>query len=137
MLLNRYRIYLQVTSLFDIMTYDLKQIHPDIMKGNRIPSQTSTIYWVDFPTPPKKAKKILIEFITNLIIPYTTSMNRTWNEFCTPMYHVTYFTSRDKTHLYHKSITGYIVHDMIGHSETRGTTYYLSSTPILIFLTQK
>lgn len=56
-LLNRYRMYLQVISLYDILQYDLQAVHPDIKQGNRIISRQSSIFWVDFKRPPKKAKK--------------------------------------------------------------------------------
>ena len=53
-MINRYRLILQLISICDLLTYDLTQIHPDLLAGNRVSSRKSTIYWVNFPRPPKK-----------------------------------------------------------------------------------
>jgi hypothetical protein len=53
MMINRCRLYLQIFSIYDIITSDGKAIHPKIMRGERITSRTSTIFWVEFPKPPK------------------------------------------------------------------------------------
>jgi hypothetical protein len=56
MMINRCHLYLQIFSNYDIITYDGKPIHPEIMRGDRITSRTSNIFWVDFPKPPKSGK---------------------------------------------------------------------------------
>ncbi len=53
MMINRCRLYLQIFSIYDIITYNGKAIHPEIMRGECITSRTSTIFWVEFPKPPK------------------------------------------------------------------------------------
>jgi hypothetical protein len=56
-LLNQYRLYLQVISLYNSLTYDLILIHPNIVEGQRVTSHSPTIEWIDFPCPPKKRKQ--------------------------------------------------------------------------------
>jgi hypothetical protein len=76
MLLNKYRMHLQITSLYDMLLYNLSTIHPDILAGRHISSWISTIYWVEVLPPPKRAKELWKDFLTNHIIPYLNSMPR-------------------------------------------------------------
>jgi hypothetical protein len=67
--INRYHLYLQVISQYDIITYDGHPIHPNIMRSERILSRHSTIYWVDFKRPPKKHLTIWRAFLTEHVTP--------------------------------------------------------------------
>jgi hypothetical protein len=50
---NRYYLRLQVTSLYDIITYGYSRIHPRILWGERIQSRTYHNEWVQFKWPHK------------------------------------------------------------------------------------
>lgn len=47
-MINRCLLYLQLISLFDLITYDGKQIYPNIKNGKRVQSRRSTIFWINF-----------------------------------------------------------------------------------------
>jgi hypothetical protein len=90
-LLNRYHLYLQVISLYDIMLSNLSEIHPDIQKGECITTRESNIFWVNFPKPPKKAKQIWLHFLQTHVALYISSTTMEWNTDAHPNYTVKYF----------------------------------------------
>jgi hypothetical protein len=45
-IINRVRLYLQLITIYDLITYDGKQIHSEIFQGRRVSSRISPIYWV-------------------------------------------------------------------------------------------
>jgi hypothetical protein len=98
--INRYRLYLQVISLHDLLTYDGLQIHPDIARGKRVSSRTSTIHWVDFPKPPKKDAALWISFMQTHISPFTTVNPIKWDRTAPPTYRTTFMTSLVTDKLY-------------------------------------
>jgi hypothetical protein len=42
--LNRCRLYYQVITIYDLITYDGSQVHPEYTSGNRVQSRESTIH---------------------------------------------------------------------------------------------
>jgi hypothetical protein len=52
-MINRVRLYLQVITMYDLLTYDGVHIQPEIMEGKRVISRQSTIFRVDFKRSPK------------------------------------------------------------------------------------
>jgi hypothetical protein len=71
--LNRYRLYLQVITFYDLLTHDGRQIHPNIQMGQKVPSRRSNIYWVNFPKPPKKYVSTWQSFLDTYISPIITN----------------------------------------------------------------
>jgi hypothetical protein len=67
--INRCRLYLQVITLYDIVTYDGVQIHPNILMGIRPPSRQTIHHWVNFPKPPKKDMILWQEFVLRYLQP--------------------------------------------------------------------
>ncbi len=51
--INRCRIYLQVITIYDLLTHNTKRIHPEIKRGERVQSRKSVILWLDIPKPPR------------------------------------------------------------------------------------
>lgn len=92
-LINRYRLYLQVITIYNLIQYDRRAIHPEIMRGDRVLSRESKFFWVDFPRPPKSYKKVWKEFITELAQPYIKNQMLKWTTSARPTYHVIYMYS--------------------------------------------
>ncbi len=84
--INRYRLYLQLIIFYDLITYDGSQIHPDLLLGSRIASRKSTIYWIDFPKPPKKDLALWQAFLNMYIKPLLSSKIIRWDTNSTPHY---------------------------------------------------
>ena len=84
MMINRCRLYLQIFSVYDIITYDGKAIYPEIMRGERVTSRTSTKFWVEFPKPPKRYFTIWKEFLATYIRPMLQNMRIHWYQHIIP-----------------------------------------------------
>jgi hypothetical protein len=61
--INRCQLFLQVISLYDILSYDLMDIHPSFKQGERPPLHQPTIHWLDFPRPPKNYWQLWYHFL--------------------------------------------------------------------------
>jgi hypothetical protein len=83
--INRYRLYLRVISLYDLLTYTGHQIHPEIEKGKRISSRVSTIHLVEFPKPPGKDNVLWTSFIDTHIKPILQRTKIVWDSASTPI----------------------------------------------------
>ncbi len=127
-LLNRYRLYLQVISLYDILQYDLKAVHTDIKRGDRIHSRRSSIFWVNFQRPPKKAKKVWEHFITTYIEPSLLTLQLRWDTTAKPNYLNKYFISSSDNRLYFINDGTNSYHLLIGNTGRNGPSYYLTPT---------
>jgi hypothetical protein len=68
-LINRCRLYLQVISIMDLLLYNLTAIHPSYLAGEIPPSCQSTLYWPNFPNPPKHYWKLWHHFIHTIVKP--------------------------------------------------------------------
>jgi hypothetical protein len=108
--INRYRLYLRVISIYYLLTYDGKQVHPELARGQRVISRISTIHWVEFPKPPKKDATLWRSFITDIIIPYINSNTIAWSKDVTPTYHTTFMISSTDNSLYQLTNTGYKIY---------------------------
>jgi hypothetical protein len=104
--INRYRLYLRVISIYDLFTYDGKQIHPELARGQRASSRVSTIHWVDFPKPPRKDNTLWISFLNTHIKPLTTTISLSWNHSSTPTYRTTFMKSNTTDKLYQLTTQG-------------------------------
>lgn len=126
-IINRYRLYLQVISLYDIITYDGQTIHPNIMRGERILSRHSTIYWVDFKRPPKKHLTIWQNFLTEHVTPLLKRAAIQWYTHITPNFKHTFFHSSHDNKLYQSLPEGYLVYAPKQKSAINNNTYYTST----------
>jgi hypothetical protein len=106
-MLNRYRLYLQVISIYDLITYKGDAIHPAYTKGNRPLSRISTIYWVDFPKPPKKYRILWQNFLSTHIEPLIKQIQIQWNTSAKPNYNTSYYYSATMETIYVQTQTGY------------------------------
>jgi hypothetical protein len=104
--IKRYHLYLRVISLYDLLTYDGSQIHPELARGSRVSSRASTIHWVDFPKPPKKDAQLWITFLTTYIKPYIESKSIQWNQYSSPNYQTIFCHSTNTDKLYQFSAQG-------------------------------
>ncbi len=109
-IINRYRLYLQVISLYDIITYDGHTIHPNIMRGERILSRHSSIYWVDFRHPPKKHLVIWQIFLKEHIILLIDHMTIQWYPHIKPNFTHTFSHSTHDNLFYQSMPEGYLVY---------------------------
>jgi hypothetical protein len=119
--INRYRLYLRVISMYDILTYDGTQIHPELAKGKRVSSRMSTIHWVEFPKPPKKDAALWIAFIDTHIKPLAGTIPIRWNGDSFPTYRTTFMKSSLTDKLYQRSEHGLLQYDI---KRTRRRTIY-------------
>jgi hypothetical protein len=110
-LINRYQLYLQVFSLYDIITYDGKIVHLHIMNGERVMSRTSTTYWVKFCKPPKKYLTTWQSFITNHIIPVLNNTKIQWFKNVQPHYSNTFYHFTVDNNLYQSIPEGFLVYE--------------------------
>jgi hypothetical protein len=118
--INRYRLYLRVISLYDLLTYDRKQIHPEFTCGKRVLSRTSTIHWVDFPKPPKKDATLWISFLNTHGKPITTRPIE-WDPSSSPTYRTKFMASTTTDKLYQYSDQGILQYKP---KQTRRRTKY-------------
>jgi hypothetical protein len=110
--LNRCRLYLQVITLYDLITYDGLKIHPEYISGQRPTSRKSTIHWVDFHKPPRKYMAIWKEYITKYVQPRLPILLTSWNPKAPPHYNTTYYLSLRTGKLYGKVHNGrYHMHE--------------------------
>jgi hypothetical protein len=91
--INRYRLYYQVVTLYDLLTYDGSQVHPNFTSGHRLKSRHSTIMWVVFNKPPKKHFEVWNTYITNYVQPRIKTLSVNWNKHVAPHYNPTYYLS--------------------------------------------
>ncbi len=106
--INRYRLYLQVTTLYDIITYDGKKIHPQILHGECIDSRQYHHTWVQFRKPPKWIRSIWKAFLDTYIAPILQDITITWNTHTTPNYSNAFFLHLTNKMLYKKIDQGYL-----------------------------
>lgn len=99
-IINRYRLYLQVISLYNIITYDGHTIYPNIMRGECALSRHSSIYWVDFRRPPKKHLVIWQIFLKEHIILLIDHMTIQWHPHIKPNFTHTFSHSTHDNLLY-------------------------------------
>jgi hypothetical protein len=117
-MINRVRLYLQLFSIYDMITYDGESIHPEILRGERIIGRHSTTFWVDFPKPPKRYMKLWKDFLTNYITPMLHTINIQWYRDAKPNYSTTFYVSTIDNRLYQAITEGYLVYDPKGSRQT-------------------
>jgi hypothetical protein len=100
--INRCRLYFQVTTIYDLITYDGSQVHPEYTSNNRVKSRRSTIHWVNFKKPPKKYLKLWNEYITRYVAPRIPTNITKWNRNISPHYQNTYYLSTRTGRIYHQ-----------------------------------
>jgi hypothetical protein len=59
----RCRLYLNVILIYDLYTYDGRQIHPAFLNNTLPPSLQPTIQWLAYPKPPKHYWSLWAQFI--------------------------------------------------------------------------
>jgi hypothetical protein len=104
--LNRCRLYLQVITLYDLITYDGSKIHPEYISGQRPTSRKSTMHWVDFHKPPRKYMAIWKEYMMKYVQPRLPILLTSWNPKAPPHYNTTYYLSLRTGKLYGKVHNG-------------------------------
>jgi hypothetical protein len=110
--INRCRLYFQVITLYDLITYDGTQIHPDYTSNNRVQSRKSLIHWVDFNKPSKKNFTLWNEYISMYVAPRIKNNIIKWNRDTNPHYNNTYYTLSYNGRLYHQmSPDTYHIHE--------------------------
>jgi hypothetical protein len=100
--LNRVRLHLQVITFYDLLCYNGTQIHPNFLMGQRIPSRKSTLFWADFPKPPKQYISLWRDFLLTFLTPMLQGKIIKWNTESRPHYNTTYYYSPLDNHLYEK-----------------------------------
>lgn len=99
-MINYCRLHLQVISIADILTYDLKHIHTSYRVCERPPSRQSHLFWPDFPPPPKHFKKLWSRFIHTIVTSYITKKPLTWMKPALPRYKNIFFRHHADFHMY-------------------------------------
>jgi hypothetical protein len=127
-LINHFHIYLQVTSLYDILIYNTTAINLEIIQGSRISSHTTTIQCIDAPKPPSKAKQIWRSYVNDHLIPYANSHSLKWDIATTPTYKPLSFISNDNKTLYNITESG-ITNNILGTNTARSISFYTHSIP--------
>lgn len=134
-MINRYHLYLQLFSLCDIIIYNQKNIHPDILNGKRPESRQTLYFWVNFKRPPKKIWIYGISFLTQHIQPILDQIEVHWNTECMPNYHTTFLLSHTDRHLYQKlPDDGYLKYKPRTRTP-QSNTYFKSAELVLTPLT--
>jgi hypothetical protein len=110
-MINRVRLYLQIFSIYDIVTYEGTSIHPDILRGERIVGRKSKPFWVDFPKPPKRYKTLWKAFLTKYIEPRLKELKIQWYTHISPNYSSNFFLSTLDNFLYEALTEGYLVYE--------------------------
>jgi len=78
-MINRFRLFLQIISVYDLLIYKTNRMHPAYIKGEIPISQNSTIAWPAYPRPPKNYWKLWHSFIHFHIEPYVQKLPLQWN----------------------------------------------------------
>jgi hypothetical protein len=129
--LNRYRLYLRVISIYDVLTYDDKQLHPEIARGRRVASRTSTIHWVDFPKPPRKDAVLWASFLETHITPNINRHPLEWDSNAAPTYRTMLMTSTLDGCLYQCQSPDYQQYQIKAtRRRQQYPTYHITSHPI-------
>jgi hypothetical protein len=110
--INRCRLYYQVITLYDLLTYDGTQIHPEYTSGNRPSSRVSVIHWVNFNKPPRNYLKLWNDYLNHYVQPRIPNLNFSWNTKVSPHYNTSYHISTRNGKLYfNTSSNEYRVHE--------------------------
>ncbi len=131
--INRYRLYLRVISVYDVLTYDGKQVHPELARGRQVASRTSTIHWVDFPKPPKKDMTLWTSFIETYITPIIDGNPIQWDLNTTPTYRTSFLKSTLDGCLYQHQSDGFSLHHIkTTRQRQQYPTYHLTSESVTL-----
>jgi hypothetical protein len=68
-MINRYRMFLQVISTYDVLLFNKSEIHPAYLNGCRPPSRTSLFLWPPIPCLPKKFWGLWGHFLRFYVTP--------------------------------------------------------------------
>jgi hypothetical protein len=89
-----------VISLYDLLLYDLTDVHPSFKQGERPPSRQPTFYWPDFPRPPKHYWQLWYHFLHTHMHNYISGRNLSWSELSPPRYVINCVKHTNYTHLF-------------------------------------
>jgi hypothetical protein len=121
-MINRCRLYLQVFSIYDIISYDGLSIHPNILAGERPPSRSSNKFWVEFRRPPKKYISLWKTFLETHILPIIRLTRIHWYTASSTNYTHSFFHSAIDNNLYQAIPEGYLKY-LPKRTTTQETTY--------------
>lgn len=123
--INRCRLYYQVITLYDLLTYDCSQVHPEFTSGHRLQSRKSMIMWVNFNKPSKKHFNVWNRYIKQYVQPRLNNLTFNWYKKVQPHYNSTYFLSTRTGKLYYKSPQNtFYMHDATKHQPGGRTTIF-------------
>ncbi len=135
-MINRYRLYLQLFSVYDVIIYNKITIHPDILNGKRPESRQTLYFWAQFKRPPKKYLELWRHFLTNHIQPILDQIEIRWNTDCLPNYHTTFILSYTDRNLYQKlPDVGYLKYKPKPRTP-QNTTYFKNAELVVEPLTE-
>jgi hypothetical protein len=132
-IINRYRLYLQLVSIYDLIQYDGMDIHPEITRGQRVQSQISTYFWVNFKRPPRKHPRLWQHFLKMHAIPYIKSTSLKWDTASQATYKTNYWFYPTDSNLYSMQYETYLCHTSPNyHRNERMTPYLIIGEPVAI-----
>jgi hypothetical protein len=135
--INRCRLYFQVITLYDLITYDGSQVHPEYTSGVHPTSRTSTVHWVTFHKPSRKHMTLWNEYINIYVRPRITVSNTSWNTRTKPHYNTTYYLCSRNGKLYEKVTNNeYKMYEALRSQHgSRTTTFH--NTPVETYITNE
>lgn len=122
--LNRCHLYFQVITIYDLISYDGKHIHPNYFHHKRPQSRRSNYYWVEFKKTPERDLQVWNEFLTTFVSPIIANHIIKCDTASIPHYNTTYYRSPNNTNLYTKSNDSLITHTPREYKRLQGVRRY-------------
>jgi hypothetical protein len=104
-MINRCRLYLQVISIMDLLTYNCSMIHPSYKKGQRPPLRISTYFWPLYSKRPCQYWKLWSHFLQFLVTPLLQHTSFSWDSHSSPNNHIVLFYHPILNRLFKKSLS--------------------------------
>jgi hypothetical protein len=130
-IINRYHLYLQVTTLYDIIIYSDNSLHPQIIRGERIESRTYHHAWVNFKSPPKRYLRTWKQFIETFIKPALENINIRWDTNSHPNYENDFQYCPVQNKLYQKIAHGYLEYKPRGRQTHNRIQQFQKTTQLI------
>jgi len=105
-MINRCQMYLNIVSLYDLLLFDKTEVHQSFIYGQKPPSRVSSLYWPDFPYPPRHYWIIWQQFIFKHIRPLLSTLNIQGCSTRSHTFTTSYFKHVSQPHLYRISEGG-------------------------------
>ncbi len=126
-MINRCHLYLWLLSISDMLTYDLKSIHPSYRTGDHPPSRVSTIYWPNLTNPPRHYWKLWHHFLRFHLDPLISSATISWCPNPPLRHKIIFFKRRHFFHLYRVIDTDVTEFRLAPRNRRHRTTFYINT----------